>query len=150
MPVTDPLEDLPIYRIDMVPPEQQIIYWKGVYAPLLAQALDHALLQSDDVNSLLTKLGATEAILLDITNQWERVGVAVIELPEFKAGKVLHVNCLAGQDMDGWLDELVEYCRSLAKQLDCVGVSCTGRPGWQRQLKHYGFELQAATLLLEV
>ena len=150
MPVTDPLEDLPIYRIDMVPPEQQIIYWKAVYAPLLAQALDHALLQSDDLNSLLTKLGATEAILLDITNQWERAGVAVIEVADFKIGKVLHVNCLAGNDMDGWLDELVGYCRGLAKQLGCVGVSCTGRPGWQRQLKNHGFELQAATLLMEV
>ncbi len=54
--------------------------------------------------------------------------------------RVLHVLATAGDEAHRWLAELIDALNDLAAMEGAVAVTMSGRPGWARKLRPYGFK----------
>jgi hypothetical protein len=103
--------------------------------------MDYSLLNNESVDDLRAKLISGDMLLAEIGCDTGAMAVAVLEIIDTKEGQALHVSALAGDRMDVWLDDFIDFLRSTARGLDCqAGVTLTGRLGWVKELKRYGFE----------
>jgi hypothetical protein len=64
--------------------------------------------------------------------------------------RILQIVALAGQDRGVWLGELVESWREFARETGCKIMLATGRKGWKRDFKLYGFRVTKITGVCEV
>ena len=53
--------------------------------------------------------------------------------------KVLSVPFLAGENMDFWLDSVIDMLKQFAVAHDCKYIEVFGRKGWGKALKDYDF-----------
>ena len=65
-------------------------------------------------------------------------GCAVTEVVEYPQKRVLHIFLAAG-DLEQF-DDMLESAVAWAKSAGCVGITLSGRFGWQRVLKKHGFK----------
>ena len=68
-------------------------------------------------------------------------------LPEFK---ILAFPIIAGENMDAWLDDLVDMAKAYARHHNCKYIEGYGRKGWLRKLSAYGFKDHSITTRLEI
>ena len=123
-------------------------HWETLYCDLVQQALDHGHERATDIGDLFDQVMAGDAWLLEIRTGHELVAVGIVELSDSPDGQLLHVHTLGGEGMDFWLELFIEYLQEMAKGLNCIGVTCTGRMGWQRALKKHGFVPQYVNMRL--
>ena len=65
------------------------------------------------------------------------IAMAFIEVVQYPKGKVCRFAGLAGDDMDEWLDTLVDSVESWARQQGCTHMEIAGRKGWERKMPGY-------------
>lgn len=133
-------------QIHIVSPDTARHYWESIYAPMIERALDHSVLLTDNIEAIAEGIQASEKLLVQIWDRDDVHGVAVLELPQTRIGKVLHVYTLTGENMDLWMPDFIDFLHGMAESLECDNVTCTGRRGWSRELHKYGFNLMYTTL----
>lgn len=121
-------------------PTEDIEYWWPLIEPILQRAVDR-------VETGLTVAEIRERAEADTMRLWviESDGrvcasAATCEI-RFKAGNIVHITALAGDDMDEWLGPGLAEFERLAKLNGMIGVRLCGRPGWQRVMPGYRVEM---------
>ncbi len=135
-------------NIRLIHPEIVAGRWQDDYAEFVQQALDKASGTFEDIEALYDMVQMDQAWVLEICTGQDLVALAIVELSDCPDGQVLHVHTLGGEGMDFWLEIFIEYLQEMAKGLNCIGVTCTGRMGWQRVLKKHGFIPQYVNMRL--
>ncbi len=64
--------------------------------------------------------------------------------------KVFSVIFSAGGKLGQWADDMMDMWMSYARDSGCSSIEVTGRPGWTRFLKRYGFEFLCTTVEREL
>ena len=127
-------------RINIIRPGGLHHMWP-CYRQMLERACEYSLLDNDNVEEYRKDCISGSKLLVEIGNDSASMGVAILEVIETKEGDALHVVALAGEDMGVWLDDFIDFLRHTSKRLEChAGVTLSGRVGWVRELRRYGFE----------
>ena len=68
------------------------------------------------------------------------LSVTVTRVQVFPRYKALQICWTAGDEMDEWLDPLLDVLETYAQDLGCREVEAYGRPGWKKAVAHRGYE----------
>ena len=118
--------------------------------PFVERALRHDPFVTHTAEVVGQQLAAGYARLLLSSDDEQILGATVVQLYRAENGRALHVLTTSGVQMDTWLDDLVDELRSMAKANNCVAVCMSGRPGWTRELRKYGFKTHHVQMVMEV
>jgi len=69
---------------------------------------------------------------------------------EYPLRKVFSAIFSAGTKLDQWADDMMFMWMQYAKECGCSSIEVTGRPGWTRFLKRYGFDFLCTTVEREL
>lgn len=75
---------------------------------------------------------------------------AATSIHEYPLRKVFSCIFCAGEQMSLWADGMMSMLMSYARDNGCRSIELTGRPGWTRFLKRYGFEFLCTTVEREL
>jgi hypothetical protein len=75
---------------------------------------------------------------------------AATAIHEYPLRKVFSCIFCAGEKMDEWADDMMSMLMSYARDNGCRSIELTGRPGWTRYLKRYGFDFLCTTVEREL
>lgn len=118
-------------------------YWEYV-VPEIRRALEH---NQGDHDELAIYCGIQQRDMqLWIGSQY----TLVTELIRYPTGKlVCDLLLLAGENADNWLDD-IELIDQWCQEVGADEIRVSGRVGWKRKLKPYGFEHAYTVLAREV
>lgn len=77
-------------------------------------------------------------------------GVCISEIKILPRFNILAFPVIAGDNMAGWLDDLVDMAKAYGKHHNCKYVEGYGRKGWLRALREHGFKEYAITTRLKL
>lgn len=80
----------------------------------------------------------------------EIVAFAATAIHTYPLRKVFSCIFCAGEKMDQWADNMMDMLMSYARDSGCASIELTGRPGWTRFLKRYGFDFLCTTVEREL
>jgi hypothetical protein len=131
MAVAVPVEVFP------VPPHLAAMAWRDI-APLVAPAVD----RSGGRHNLQTTLqrlqsGHMQALLC--LREAKPLAACVVQVARYPAQNWLQILFCGGSGMRLWLEPLLDEIDSLAYENECVGIEISGRGGWRRVLRKYGY-----------
>lgn len=109
--------------------------WESI-GPLLQRVLDKFDYGSD-ASDIYADVISGRRVMWSINDLEGLAVLSVTNLPKFST---LDVDCLAGDNMDKWLAPFIDQLTKYAKVLGCKYVDASGRKGWIRQLKQFGFK----------
>ncbi len=147
---------------DTAPPEQQHVPVAVVVSPselaaswdeheaLYRRALEYSWQASDTAENVAKALAQGTAWAIDVVMGDDLLASAVVERIETKKGPVLNIWCCAGDAMDQWLGDILEAIENWALVVQADSVMLSGRQGWQRELKEYGYKTSNITLVKEL
>lgn len=117
--------------------------WDKV-SPLIQKALDHSCgeLAIQDVYRKLQD-GHMGLIMNDKM-------ACVVEFMDYPQITALRVVALGGEDMDEWLEELLDILYKWAKENGHSRVEHMGRKGWVKTLQKYGYEPRYVFMTREI
>jgi len=118
--------------------------------PFVAAALARDPWESTTTQEVAEQLASDDALLLVAVDQGDILGAAVVQLFNLRTGKVVYVLTTAGDKLDLWVAPMVERLLDLAVIYGADHVTMTGRPGWARALRKYGFKTDQIQMKLEV
>ena len=131
-------------------PDAAMALWPEL-EPYVEAALARDPFESVTVAEVAEQLADADAQLLLAVDDGDILGAAVVQMFRVSGGgKVIHVLTTAGDKLDRWLDQLVERLVELAGIYDACGVTLSGRPGWTKTLRKYGFKTDHVQMRLEV
>lgn len=137
----------------MYAPHDVIMANQWYYTMNVQNAMDATFI-GGDASDIIERMLSGDVGVLTISmlgpNGPQDKGVCTMEVQETNAGPHLCVISLTGEDMRHWLDELVMMLKYIAEENDLKGVMFTGRKGWSRTLKRYGFDTVQHIMRLEV
>lgn len=98
-----------------------------------------------------------EHILLDAVNGRREIwqiadydAIAVTEICTLPKFSVLDISLVCGDNMDTWLEPLLDQLTQYAKASGCRYIDGFGRKGWTRKLEKYGFKPYSYDVRLKV
>ncbi|WP_373089291.1 hypothetical protein [Zhongshania sp.] len=131
--------------INLLSPDQVVTHW-GSIEPLLQRVLSRFDYGSD-----------AEHILIDVVNGrrqiWEIAdfsAIAVTEVCNLPKFSVLDIPLVSGDNMETWLEPLLDQLTEYAKASGCRYIDGFGRKGWTRKLEKYGFKPYSYDVRLKV
>ena len=80
----------------------------------------------------------------------EIVCFAATAVHEYPLRKVFSCIFCAGEQMSLWADAMMGMLMDYARDSGCSSIELTGRPGWTRFLKRYGFDFLCTTVEREL
>lgn len=113
---------------------------------LIDRVLERFDFGSDDAD-ILRQLAIGEREIWSINDLDGIVVVQICNLPEFS---VLDIPVVSGDNMDNWLPDLIDQLIRYAKAVGCKYIDQSGRLGWTKVLKPYGFKVVSYEMRLEV
>ena len=116
-------------------------------APLLAPAIERAC-GRHTLATTLERLANADMLAVVALRNARPIMACVVQVALYPAQKWLQVPFCGGTDMTAWLEPLLDEIDSLAYEYQCVGVEISGRGGWQRVLRDYGYRLETDGNLL--
>lgn len=123
---------IPIPLLDVVWPKCE---------PILKRATDLSHGETT-TNIAYQKILNGHTLLLTVVDEGEIIACVTAEVRTFDSGlKALFLPLVAGDDMDGWIEQIYNISILLAKEHGCGEVRgiCV-RKGWSRKLKPLGWE----------
>jgi hypothetical protein len=144
-------QEVPVhYVIAPIPPTLITVLWdrvEGHLARVVEVSNGEISLQSIKESCLLGK-----AMLLAVCRDDQIVAVITVEKRTFESGKsALFLPIVGGDELDGWLDQVLEVAILIAKDLDCEVIRGLGaRKGWIRKLKDKGWKEAYSVLEVKV
>ena len=111
--------------------------------PFLANALE---LSGNEytVDDVLKQIEDDHAIFYPFKN-----GASVFKVQLYPQRRTLCI-WLAGGEMDANLEAVMEAAEYHAKKHECDGIEVSGRKGWEKVLKPYGYEHKRVKLIKEL
>jgi hypothetical protein len=111
--------------------------------PYLEAALDKA---GDEytIDDVLRDVEDDHAIFYPVKD-----GASIFRLAVYPRKRILRI-WLAGGDMDGNIDAVLEAAEFHAREHDCAGIEIGGRKGWERVLKPYGYKHRCVVLVKDL
>ncbi len=94
----------------------------------------------ETIDGLYLKIKSGESRLWCISLDGIVLGAASTEVNQYTSCRALHVSFVGGIRMSEWLEEFINQLKIYAKYNNCSSVEQTGRPGWLKELKKYGFK----------
>ena len=130
----------------VVSPQELAQTWDQ-HEALYRRALEYSWQASDTAENVSQALAQGRAWAIDVKMGDELLASAVVEKIETKKGPVLNIWCCAGDAMDEWLGDILEAIENWALVVQANSVMLSGRQGWQRELKKYGYKTSNITLV---
>lgn len=90
-----------------------------------------------------TALDVFQGVINGTFQMWiagDYLSVTVTRIQVFPQYKALQICWTAGDEMDQWLDPLLDVLETYARELGCREVEAYGRPGWKKAVAHRGYE----------
>ena len=76
----------------------------------------------------------------------EPAGVAVLSAPEYRSGRKVFVDFLAGARLDEWVDPMESALLEARERVGAMCVEASCRPGLSRYLKRRGWKVKAVIM----
>jgi hypothetical protein len=124
--------------VSLVPPAMVPDVWNEV-APILNRALKTAggRYRIDDL--FMECFQGQQHLWVAMDNVKNIIGALTTRFIEYPGRRMLSGQFCAGVRMRDWQDEMLSTLDSWAKDGGCTGFEMTGRGGWERVLKNYGW-----------
>ena len=106
-------------------------------------ALSHGAFDLDDI---YRRLVSKDAQLWCVHNG-DIKAVIVTQIMIYPKQKRLKLFLLGGEDMAKWEPMVSDVWDRFAKENGCAGIEISGRRGWARNAKQYGYEEQEVTMI---
>ena len=133
-------------EIVRIPPGLAAPAWRDV-APWLAPAI--ALAEGrHTLATTLERVQSGKMVGYVALSDAKPIMACIAQVALYPAEKWLQVPFCGGRDMRFWLEPLVDEIDSLAYNQHCVGVEISGRGGWARVLRQFGYRPSAHHNLL--
>lgn len=122
----------------MLEPAEVQANWLSL-EPFVDCAISHSigLERSDDI--MWRCVNQDNCWMVGIVHDDQIVAVATLEKLDTSMGQCLHTITLAGEGMIFWLHDYIAMLQELAESWHCDLITMTGRQGWQRTLKEFGW-----------
>ena len=92
--------------------------------------------------TLKQKVSSGEVILAVVYDGEVIIATVAFEMIFFDTGKkAVNIQLAGGDRVDEWYHHIIDIADYIAKERGADDVYIIGRPGWQRKLKQFGFEL---------
>ena len=122
----------------MVPPDYVINVWAEV-APILSRALKTAEGRYTIADLFEECCGGGQTLWIAFDDQKRIVGALTTRVVNYPSRKMLSGQFCGGTRMAEWQDQMLRILDIWAKDNDCSGFVMTGRYGWERILRRYGW-----------
>lgn len=131
-------------------PREHVHEIEGHLRPLIRKLGSH-LGNRFDEDTLVAALAAGKMDLWIAFNDAGNIlCFAATAIHEYPLRKVFSCIFCAGDEMDKWADSMMSMLTSYARDSGCKSIELTGRPGWTRFLKRYGFDFLCTTVEREL
>lgn len=124
-------------EIFRVPPNFAHLAYRDI-ATLIAPAVEMAE-GRHTLATTLDRLQTGHMTALVALRDAKPIMACIIQVAMYPAEKWLQVPFCGGRDMASWLEPLVATVDDFAYNEQCVGVEISGRGGWERVLRPYGY-----------
>ncbi len=122
----------------VVEPKDLPQVWEGV-SELLKPACDRSFKQ-DTIETLRASLMRGKDGLFVIIDDDQLIGAVTYTVTDYDTGlRILDINYAGGVAMDTQMDAVIEMFHHLKTSFMCDRVRITGRKGWIRYMKQFGF-----------
>jgi len=134
--------------ITAIKPQEIEQQWDTI-KPFISRALEHSLKEysADDLKHKMIK---GEYLLLGFYDGGKILAIVSAELLTYPRKKIVNIVTAAGSNMDSWLDEWWNAITVLAKEQGADEITVSGRVGWLKALKKYGFKRQYTVLAVKL
>lgn len=132
--------------LSVIPPEKIDAAWSEL-KPLFARAVQRVR-TGGRVEDILAKAKAGQVMLWMIRDHVQLLGALATGIRKEQDGDTVFVfrEC-GGWDMHRWLDRVLdEIGDKFARAQGATRVEIEGRPGWEKVMRHRGFELARVVL----
>jgi len=125
-------------KITLVPKEHVKEIWP-VVEPMLEGATEYFQHRYDtiDIYIEIEKGDQTLWVAFDEENQIK--GCFTVRIVDYPNARCCSVDFVGGENLDEWLGDTVEVVTSYAKEFGCTRLEGTGRLGWIKKMKKFGF-----------
>lgn len=131
-------------------PKENVHEIEGQLRPLIRKLGSH-LGNRFDEDTLIAALAAGRMNLwISFDDDGVILCFAATAIHEYPLRKVLSCIFCAGDRMDLWADSMMSMLMSYGRDCGCASIELTGRPGWTRFLKRYGFGFFCTTVEREL
>lgn len=131
-------------------PKEHVHEIEGQLRPLIRKLGSHLGNRFDED----TLVAALVAGRMDLWISFDETGAivcfAATAVHEYPLRKVFSCIFCAGDHMDLWADKMMSMLMDYARDCGCASIELTGRPGWTRFLKRYGFDFLCTTVEREL
>ena len=112
----------------------------GIVSELLEPACDRSFKQ-DTIHTLRKSLMSGKDGLFVVLDGEDIIGAVTYTVTDYDTGlRLLDINYAGGVAMDSQMDAVIEMFRHLQAALMCDRIRITGRKGWIRYMKQFGFQ----------
>ena len=131
-------EDTNGIRAALVEPKDLPQVW-GIVSELLEPACDRSFKQ-DTIETLRRSLMSGKDGLFIVLDENDVIGAVTYTVTDYDTGlRILDINYAGGVAMDSQMGVVISMFRHLQASLMCDRIRITGRKGWIRYMKQFGF-----------
>ena len=121
-------------------------FWSEL-EPYVQRALSFDMYASTSVADLERQVKQGYARVLICARGEDLLAANVVQLFKTTIGeRVLHVLATAGDESNVWLAPLIDLLNDIAATEGATAITMSGRPGWGRKLRPYGFKTDQVQL----
>ena len=130
---------MPTIQIVELQRDQAADVWDEL-VPFVRKALAFDIYSTITLDEIEKQVAGGYARVLICADGERLLAANVVQLFKNAMGeRVLHVLATAGDEAHRWLAELIDALNDLAALEGAIAVTMSGRPGWARKLRPYGF-----------
>ncbi len=118
--------------------------------PHVAEAIARDPYMSISINEVERQLRDGFAQMLVAVDDGDILGASVVQM--FKRGdkRILHILTTAGVDLVRWMEPMLEEMERLAAVQGIDAITLSGRPGWTRTLRPFGYRTDHVQMIKEL
>jgi len=129
--------------------EELALRWSEI-KPFIDKAIDHGIGEVSSMDMFVGAMNGQYECLEAIDDTDNSLSFGMLRINTFNRQKQLQIVTTAGDSLDVWAKEGLEYVEDYAKVLGCKYVTIWGRLGWPRVLKKFGYKQVYAVCAKEI
>lgn len=139
------MNDIDLYA---VPPYAVDEVWSEI-SPFIQKGLDyaHGEMGIDDVKQMVLN---DVVVPIVMAHQGKVLAVVTMEISEKPSKRVMSLMTAGGEELENWLDEFMHVADKLAIEQGVDAIYVTGRKGWEKKLRRYGYNYAYTVLARQI